>query len=631
MADGIPVVIMPSGGIPVVSMPSGGIPVVSTTAGLGITLAAAGVGMTLVGGVVAPPGIADISRPALLTFNSKWLAIGDSTTFGVGAANGVSDWPAFVRGKASAPIISVTWHGGGANPTPQNVIQNGGLSGDTSGQLLQAAQTNLGSNPGEAAGLNGVWSLGINDYSSAGDRNWPTTVKNNFITYTGLLTGQPILSVGPIPQMGDQPASIYGSDIRYHFLDMRDTFGNRASDLARMMRHARELQGGMAAGTANRIALDFEDIALDYRDDGVTTLFTPLATDAVPQTGTTLPALTFPEGTYFYNTSSTNWYRKRGASGAGSWAPLEATPKHMCPNGYQVMAAVAADYMAAQNGTGPAQPLPDKFRVPYDCAPGTVIGQMRAMGTVTGWGIQSDYAGTFATELAIDASGKITRTATGSLASGRKTYIVAARSALGVLTCPIDLYSSASVSTTTPPPRQIPTPGIVLGSRQSNGIADGTKFSLVYIGTPNIPSGQGYIVYALAPGSKNVLQVYINNSGFFRMALYDASSVMIGTTPTVSVSGLNVAGSTQVAIAASIDIAGGTSSLCFTTAAGDVDKTASMPVLTGIAPMTLSAANWSFLAAGAPKTPLAPITNPLLGGFTRLWMVDDYVDFSGST
>jgi hypothetical protein len=577
--------------------------------------------------IVPPPGIANISRPANLTLNSKWIGVGDSTTFGVGAVNDVSEWCALLRGTATS-TIPVTWHGGGTNFTPRNTVGNSGVSGNTSTQLLGLAQTNLapGANPGEAASMNAIWSLGINDYT-LGDRAWTTTLKTNFATYSGLLTGQPMLSNGPIPEMGDQPASIYGSDIRYNQLDMRDTYGNRSSDLGRMLRHYRELAGGMAAGTANRIALDFEDVALDYRQDGATTAYTALTTDVAPQTGTALPALTFDEGTYFYNTTSGQWYRKRGANGAGSWSALEANPKHFVPNGYQAIARINADYMAAQNGTGPAQPLPDRFRVASDIASGAAVGTMRAMGTVTAWGIQSDYAGTFAAEVAIDAGGKITRTGTGSLTPGRKTYVVCARSALGVLSCPIDIYTGAASTVTIPPNRVIPSPGITVGSRMANGIADGTKLSMVFMITPNVASGQGYLVYAQA-GARSIFNVLLNNSGFFRASLYDAGGTIIGSTPTISLSGVNVAGATPICIAMSVDIGAGLSSLYWTTSTGEVNHTASMPALTGLAAMTLSAGNWSFLSAGAAPSPLHALTNPYFGGFRRLWLVDDYIDFT---
>jgi hypothetical protein len=546
--------------------------------------------------------LASLSRPALALTN-YYNAIGDSMTFGVGTPVSGGDYPSQLRALISTDIVSGFHFGatGGNMGTAIHKVGNGGLSGQNTTTITGSITGNTTSYASENARTT-FYMGSVNDYNTAvagWARDWPAQVKANTATAAAAITGsEGLWSFLTVPENNCQAGMRYGADHRFHFLDMAAARGRKVVDVNRWLRMKRKLDG-ITPGTADDWAVNvMGHVPYSYRGgtldfDGTVDL--PWIASGTASAPTDLNQ---PEGTIGYNTAGTT-YRKFGAPGAGSWTAVDI--KHFSKTGYAAIARLAGDVAAAIEGIGPPFVPPARFRCAADVASGTVVGQVLPTGTVTQYALRN-YDDTPVTAFAIDASGSVSRTATGSLTEGVTGIVVMAKNANGALASPLDIFVSRATTVTKPQMRTIASPGITMSGRDAHGMADGQQVSgAMWITTP--PSGtQSYYVdltrstnpvtYPTTP-----FALSINSSGLLQIMVYDNTCTTSSSNPTYRASA-TVSPNTTYWIAWSLDISTNT----FTVYLNETKATISvLGFNTPGGTINLSDANPLFLASSSAK------------------------------
>ena len=395
--------------------------------------------------------------------------------------------------------------------------------------------------------------------------------------------------------------------------------GRRVVDTSRWLRHYRKLQG-ITTGTADDWAVNvmgnvpytFRGGAQDF--SGVDAAYTKYTNSTSPYYPTTLVA---NEGEIWSNSYNSASYRKIGGSGAGSWDTMDI--KHLSKWGYGALARLGGDIAAAVEGIGAPFVAPARMRVAADATAGTAVGTVLTTGTPTGFALRH-YDDSAVTEFAIDGSGNITRTGTGTLVEGITTMVVMVQNAKGALPSPLDIFVTRASTVTAPQMRTVAAPGITVTGRDGHGMVNGSRISgAFWYKTP--PSATSYYLmnHSDSINVYNPIILKVNSANVMQWAIFDSTKTSIfgstfSTSPAVN---------TVTWIVYSIDFNAGT----YTLYVNDVARTLSTPP----AGKTLGLSSMSpqfFGLKGAQE--FQDPQQALSGSVGMAMFVDDYIDWSVS-
>lgn len=581
------------------------------------------------GGADGGGGALAVSRPPF-AMAEAWNLWGDSTTFGVGAPAG-ADYPQALRALALAGgggPTGVACHLGAAADGTRSFLCNGGVAAENSGSI--AARVTALANGAHAAEMTRpqIFSGGLNNYNSgvAGwSRNWPAQV---------------------IADLATQVARIGGGKDWFHILaPAEDGRCDGMVEGAAHVHHRREM-----TAAHGRHILNFQRYARDHADVGAATGYDAIATtitgaipaslrgtsssaatpaynDAAPVVVAGAPTdLSHAEGQFAWNSAAQTMYRKLGASGGGSWQPIDT--KHFSSAGYALMARMVADAMLASAGSGPPLAAPQEFLTTIDAPAGGVVGRLAHTGVATGFALTTDRAGNNpATAWAIGADGSITRTGAAGVSEGMRTLYAWASNGHGTLRSTVDLYVDKPAAA--PPGRfTVGGTGIALYGRESHAMPNGRQIA----GAMLVKVDQ----LSTAPFLINLIRGPAGQTSFAVKVLADGRISFVGNNNSASATlGVNLSTAAGNGIAAgawtwilfSLDFAGGAASVWF----NDSPKATGAFPGSGAAGGTFNFADTSpmFYAARPPQQ-FDDGLNVLKGGFGPLLLFAGAVDWSAA-
>jgi hypothetical protein len=572
-----------------------------------------------VGGIPIPLTLASISRPAL-ALSEFYNAFGDSTTFGVGAPSN-EDWPSRFRIIATGPTAAFNGVPAGGNQGPAIVeIGNGGIGGENSASVT-ARVTGLSPTYTAQLGRNMFYGAGLNDYNTGvpgNTRVWPEQVQANYATAAAAVTGgKRMVSFLAVPDNFEASGTRLGADHRFHFLDMVNRYNELAFDLGRYLRFVRRLEN--PSGTADADALTDGYMPYTYR--GITAGTDFAANDFAFITGTANPTdLNHPEGTVFWQSTTSLPWRKLGASGAGSWVQIDG--KHFSKHGNIVIARIAGDIAIALEGNGPPVCPPARLRVAADAANGATVGTLKQIGTPTRFALRT-YSDGAVTDFAISSTGVITKNTASALTEGVTELVVVAENANGALLSPVDIYVTRPSTVTAPALRPIASLGLSIGGRASDQMTTGRVFSYAFhFSSAALALQQLLLISRTGSGATQPVSIQLLANGRVRVTVRDSTN----TAQTIDLSTTLYAANTPAWIVGALDFTTGS-----TRSSAFFNETAqTVAGLTLTNDIQLSDAAPTFLASNEVREYRA-LSNPFIGGIGFMGFWDGYIDWSNAT